>query len=207
MRTGDFPTAQNGDMEPSASDDPVNVVALTPSEREVLDRARSPLTAAEIARDLSLSEATVRTHLSHIYEKLGVRGRVELLASLQATAVPLKAPIPKSSRPWIAVTAVIALALSFGLGSATRSAENLRLTVYEGNGYVGADVASFQVGETWYGFRSSVAWTDRAGTEHYGGWPDCLPRLQSVEGVRFGAAVVWHGNSGEGLILWVDCRG
>lgn len=186
--------------------EPVDLVALTPSEREVLDRARSALTAAEIAREMSLSEATVRTHLSHIYEKLGVRGRVELLANLQRAAVLPEPPKTKSSRPWMAVAAVIALALAFGLGS-VRATEHLGLTIYEGNGYVGADVASFQVGDTWYAFRSTVAWTDTAGAEHPGGWPACLPRLQSVEGVRFGGAVVWHGDSGEALVLWVDCRG
>lgn len=43
----------------------------------------------EVARALGLSEATVRTHLSHIYQKVGVRGRVELVARLQgAGAVP-----------------------------------------------------------------------------------------------------------------------
>jgi hypothetical protein len=35
---------------------------------------------AEIAVQLSVSEATVRTHLTHVYAKLGVRGRHELLA-------------------------------------------------------------------------------------------------------------------------------
>lgn len=112
----------------------------------------------------------------------------------------------KMSRRWMAVAAVAALALSFGLGYAARATEHPGLTIYQANGQVGADVASFQVGDMTYGFRSSVAWTDRAGTEHDGGWPDCLPRLQSVEEVRFGGAVVWHGNVGEALVLWVDCR-
>lgn len=70
-------------MEPLSAGDPLDLSALSPSEREVLERARSGSTAAELACELSLTEATVRTHLSHIYEKLGVRGRVELLARLQ----------------------------------------------------------------------------------------------------------------------------
>lgn len=76
-------------MEPWSTREPMNLSALSPSERQVLELARSASTAVEIARDLSLSEATVRTHLSHIYEKLGVRGRVELLARLQAEGAPL----------------------------------------------------------------------------------------------------------------------
>ena len=106
----------------------------------------------------------------------------------------------KTSRRWIAVAAV-ALTLSFSLGYTARATEHFGLTIFEADGYVGADVASFQVGDSTYGFRSSVAWTDRAGTEHDHGWPDCLPRLQSVEGVRFGGAIVWHGSSGEALVL------
>lgn len=198
--------AQTDDLGLSAWNDRVDGARLTPSERNVLDRARTPMTAAEIARDMSLSEATVRTHLSHIYEKLGVRGRVELLASLEPKAVQETAPHSSTSRLWIAATGLLALALVIGLSYATRATEHLGLTIYEGSGYVGADVASFRAGDTWYGFRSTVAWTDSGGAEHYGGWPECLPRLQYVEGVRFGGAVVWHGNTGEALVLWVDCR-
>jgi hypothetical protein len=106
----------------------------------------------------------------------------------------------------LVAAAVLAVALSFAAGYLVRDASHPGLTTYTASGYVGADVASFQVGDTTYGFRSSVAWTDRAGTEHDGGWPDCLPRLKSVQGVKFGGAVVWHGNVGEALVLWVDCR-
>lgn len=70
-------------MEPLSLGEPLDLSTLSPSEHEVLERARSGSTAAELARQLSLSEATVRTHLSHIYEKLGVRGRVDLLARFQ----------------------------------------------------------------------------------------------------------------------------
>jgi len=54
--------------------------ALTPAEQAVLDQALTGVTAREIAEHLSLSEATVRSHLSSIYVKLGVSGRVALLA-------------------------------------------------------------------------------------------------------------------------------
>lgn len=110
------------------------------------------------------------------------------------------------SRALIGVAAVLALGLSFAFGYGVRDSGHVELTIYTANGQVGADVASFQVGDTTYGFRSNVAWTDEAGAEHPDGWPACLPRLQSVAGVRFGGAVVWHGNTGEALVLWVDCR-
>lgn len=55
---------------------------LSPREREILEAASAGLSAGEIAERFSLSQATVRSHLSSIYGKLGVRGRVELLARL-----------------------------------------------------------------------------------------------------------------------------
>jgi hypothetical protein len=110
------------------------------------------------------------------------------------------------SRALIVVAAVLALCLSFALGYAIRDGGHVGLTIYTANGQVGADVASFRVGATTYGFRTSVAWTDQTGAEHPDGWPDCLPRLQSVQGVRFGGAVVWHDDTGYAEVLWVDCR-
>lgn len=59
---------------------------LSPREREVLDAAVEGQSAREVARRLSLSEATVRSHLSAIYSKLGVAGRVELMARLYGEA-------------------------------------------------------------------------------------------------------------------------
>lgn len=53
---------------------------LTPAERRVLELALEGRSVREITDALVLSEATVRSHLSRIYAKLGVRGRVELLA-------------------------------------------------------------------------------------------------------------------------------
>jgi DNA-binding CsgD family transcriptional regulator len=53
---------------------------LTPAEQSVLDQALTGAPAREIAERLSVSEATVRSHLSSIYVKLGVSGRVALLA-------------------------------------------------------------------------------------------------------------------------------
>jgi Response regulator containing a CheY-like receiver domain and an HTH DNA-binding domain len=66
--------------------EPLDLSPVSEREREVLDAAIEGLSARDIAQRLSLSEATVRSHLSTVYAKLGVAGRVELLARLNATA-------------------------------------------------------------------------------------------------------------------------
>ncbi|HUG84929.1 MAG TPA: LuxR C-terminal-related transcriptional regulator, partial [Euzebya sp.] len=50
---------------------------LTPKESEVLGHLANHCSNAEIADAMHLSAATVKTHLSNIYAKLGVGGRRE----------------------------------------------------------------------------------------------------------------------------------
>lgn len=52
-------------------------VNLTDAEKKVLGFLCEGITAAQIAEQLIVSEATVRFHCRNIYKKLGVRGRVE----------------------------------------------------------------------------------------------------------------------------------
>ena len=52
---------------------------LTPREREVAALARRGLTAREIAAQLHLSPRTVESHLAHVYAKLGIASREELI--------------------------------------------------------------------------------------------------------------------------------
>ena len=54
--------------------------ALSPREIEILGLLAQGRSNRELARRLFLSEATVKTHLSHIYSKLGVDGRAGAVA-------------------------------------------------------------------------------------------------------------------------------
>ena len=60
-----------------AADEPV----LSPRELEVLRLVASGATNRSAARQLFISEATVKTHLLHLYEKLGVRDRAAAVAT------------------------------------------------------------------------------------------------------------------------------
>jgi DNA-binding NarL/FixJ family response regulator len=54
---------------------PARASALSPRELTVLDLVARGAINKHIARDLRISEATVKTHLLHIFEKLGVDDR------------------------------------------------------------------------------------------------------------------------------------
>ena len=59
---------------------------LTTREHDVLTRIIKGDAVRAIAQDLSLSEATVNTHVQHIYQKTGIHSRDELLALLRGEA-------------------------------------------------------------------------------------------------------------------------
>lgn len=54
--------------------------SLTPTELDVARMVADGLTNPEIGRRLYISRSTVKTHLSHVYAKLGISGRAELAA-------------------------------------------------------------------------------------------------------------------------------
>ncbi|MDV6233038.1 response regulator transcription factor [Rhodococcus cercidiphylli] len=66
----------------------VSMDVLSPREREVLRILATGSTNADISAELYLSETTVKTHISGIFMKLGVRNRVEAaLAAFRAGMV------------------------------------------------------------------------------------------------------------------------
>jgi ATP/maltotriose-dependent transcriptional regulator MalT len=60
---------------------------LSPREREVLALLAEGLSNRDIAKRVFLSEATVKTHLVHIYAKLRVEGRTAAVAKARAAGL------------------------------------------------------------------------------------------------------------------------
>jgi DNA-binding CsgD family transcriptional regulator len=58
----------------------LGIEALTPTERRVMEQVATGRTNAEIAAGLDMTVPTVKTHLTHIFNKLGLRNRTELSA-------------------------------------------------------------------------------------------------------------------------------
>jgi LuxR family maltose regulon positive regulatory protein len=66
---------------------------LSQAEARVLRFLQTSLSAPEIARELYVSVNTVRTHMRHLYDKLGAHRRLEALD--RARSLGLLAPVPQ----------------------------------------------------------------------------------------------------------------
>ena len=55
----------------------VAALDITPRELEILDQIAAGKSTREIAQDLFVSENTVKTHASRLYDKLGVKRRTQ----------------------------------------------------------------------------------------------------------------------------------
>ncbi|QSQ26256.1 response regulator transcription factor [Pyxidicoccus parkwayensis] len=81
---------QSVQAKPAPDKKPENPWSLTPTEFEVLRYVAKGLSNAEVGQVMTLERRTVRTHLSHIYRKMGVNSHVEaVVMALRAGVVDL----------------------------------------------------------------------------------------------------------------------
>jgi DNA-binding CsgD family transcriptional regulator len=66
---------------------PVPAVALTRREQEILELIAAGLSTREMAERLGVSENTVKSHASRLFDKLGVRRRTQAVQSARAAGL------------------------------------------------------------------------------------------------------------------------
>jgi DNA-binding NarL/FixJ family response regulator len=66
---------------------PAELDELTDREREILRLIASGLSNAEIGQELHISETTVKTHVTHVLQKLNLRDRVQAVVLVHQTGM------------------------------------------------------------------------------------------------------------------------
>jgi DNA-binding CsgD family transcriptional regulator len=61
---------------------------LTPAQQRVAELAAAGMSNREIAETLYMSVRTVESHLTKVYQEIGVKGRAQLIATMSASARP-----------------------------------------------------------------------------------------------------------------------
>ena len=78
---------------------PELIEPLSRSEMRVLRYLPTNLSAPEIARELSVSATTVRTHISHLFVKLGAHRRTEAVARARDLGLLAPSPMRRAGQP------------------------------------------------------------------------------------------------------------
>ena len=102
LATGDPTIVVEASEDGSAlllSERPAGVAALTPRERDVMRWVEDGLSNTEIARKLWIQPTTVRKHLEHVFDKLGVRSRTAALSKLHGIGKPKRADAARERAP------------------------------------------------------------------------------------------------------------
>lgn len=76
-----------------------DLAALTPRELEVLTLMGRGLSNAELAQELTLSEATVKTHVARIFAKLTLRDRAQAVVLAYETGLVSPGESPDTAMP------------------------------------------------------------------------------------------------------------